>query len=1034
MLSTAVVPPLLMGQGEAKARGVGVAGGHGGDGGGMAARREEEISVRGGGGGGDSDSGPLVMTLQSVRGGPGSGPGGGFSIGGDGSAAVSVSREAGGRVAEGADGESPGLAATSTLHAHVQTIPTMGHSAHTGHGGQTGPSGQSGQASHTGQSGHTGNSTTTGHSTQQSRSRSSLYRRNGFHVFLKSAKWADVLLKIKTSDNKMTTVPAHRLVLGWRSHFFEDLFNHAPKEFSQKGLPVYQLPILPPHRAMHEVVGKILWALYTLDEALPQPQPFFPPPTAEVPRKWDEVIGVVRVAALLELPHYVDEAQTIIDEALAEKVAVVEAPAPVHTATPVPATSAPPRHPTPPSGDRLSQSSNSSKSGNQPTKLSSDKASIHSNGPPSISDGHSPITPPAITRTATPPVNPPASIPPPSPSQGVPPGRPQSTRSTTSLADKPKQFPLAAEAETASLAPDWEPDSPVETESLGAFTQDPVPRTSTPSVPLPSTSTPAVPAAATAVPSSTPAPPTTTPREDATLKPPPRRTPQPPPPPSPATLLVIALEARAWDLPNLHLRASRRLASLLCPPTCPDALLASAPPEALSLAIPCVPDHTRFALVRRYLAARKAHAQPVHPDARAGLWGQVDFSRAPVADLEAGFDDASVPVTNILDAACAVAGRDPSILSGASLDLVTATLEHGVGSGALSPPEQYRLVRAWAIRNRDLASGDAAQAVEGLWRSVEFERFEITELEVASRERVAPADVVMEAMLGRLKSSHPISDSTSYQGPLFPGYHAPAPQMPYRSMSSLALRQNPGPAQAHVAPIRPDSAQGSGPGGPGSPSLGAVGSSGGNGGNSVFPFPTTAPAPLPPIKPPRSQPPVGPPTASGQGGDGYAKPGSASVLSETDPAELASSLIAAHAPRLGGSGTGGAVGNIPVSQAFSAPDVLSSSPPGPATPTGFKRGPSYADLSSPQPVIDEGRNLRRSGRASEDHGLSGSEQTVPSPTGWGTMPRGGLQSARPSTTSMSGRPSLVGFGGGSTREDGEEGKRGAKRFGIFGGM
>ncbi|KAJ3334750.1 hypothetical protein HDU93_007323, partial [Gonapodya sp. JEL0774] len=445
-------------------------------------------------------------------------------------------------------------------------------------------------------------------------SRSTLYRRNGFHAFLKAAKWADVLLKIKTTDGKMTSVPAHRVILGWRSSFFEGLFNAPPKEVSSKGLPVFQLPVLPPHRSLHEVVGKILWALYTLDEALPEPQPLFPSPTgSESSRKWDEVVGVMKVALLLDLPEYATEARNIIDDAL---------------------------------GDSETEST--------------DQPETSSAKPDDVQKGK---------------------------------GRDDSQDQT------------APKAEASS--PEGQSGTMKATELVEANME-----------------------VVTATPASA---------QSRNIK------------ASPSDLFLIALESRAWELPELTRRVSKRLASLLASPAVTDPLLVSTPPEAVSLALPSIPETRRFAFVRRYLDARRTSAIPLSPETCTALWNLVPFHAAPLADLESGFEDPEVPVSDVLDAVCMIASLDPSDMSNASLDLVTSVLEHGVHSGLLSPQTQYEMVKAWSMANTEMAG---LPATESMWRTVQFKRFEIQHLEIASRERVAPSDIMMEAMLELLKTSH----------------------------------------------------------------------------------------------------------------------------------------------------------------------------------------------------------------------------------------------------------------------------------------
>ncbi|KAJ3331714.1 hypothetical protein HDU93_009544, partial [Gonapodya sp. JEL0774] len=146
-----------------------------------------------------------------------------------------------------------------------------------------------------------------GKSSREGRGRSPYVRKGGLHGYLKSAKFADALLKIKTTDNKMTTVPCHRLILSLRSDFFDNLFSQGPKDTpTSNGLPVFQLPVLPPHRSLHEVVGKILWALYALDGSS----------LAVLDTKWDEVVGVLRVAGEMGMTEFTSESERALSEAI----------------------------------------------------------------------------------------------------------------------------------------------------------------------------------------------------------------------------------------------------------------------------------------------------------------------------------------------------------------------------------------------------------------------------------------------------------------------------------------------------------------------------------------------------------------------------------------------------------------------------------------------------------------------------------------------------------------------------------------------
>ncbi|KXS14751.1 hypothetical protein M427DRAFT_337757 [Gonapodya prolifera JEL478] len=115
-----------------------------------------------------------------------------------------------------------------------------------------------------------------------------------FLPYLKAAKYADAVLKIKTTDNKINTVPVHRVLLSYRSPFFEDLFSQTlPTETNSKGLPMYPLPVLPSHKALHEVLGLSLWWIYSMEDneiSIPE-------------SKWDQIVGVRHVAEIFELPR-----------------------------------------------------------------------------------------------------------------------------------------------------------------------------------------------------------------------------------------------------------------------------------------------------------------------------------------------------------------------------------------------------------------------------------------------------------------------------------------------------------------------------------------------------------------------------------------------------------------------------------------------------------------------------------------------------------------------------------------------------------
>ncbi|KAJ3331713.1 hypothetical protein HDU93_009543 [Gonapodya sp. JEL0774] len=108
-----------------------------------------------------------------------------------------------------------------------------------------------------------------------------------FLPYLKAAKYADAVLKIKTTDNKINTVPVHRVLLSYRSPFFEDLFSQTlPTETNSKGLPMYPLPVLPSHKALHEVLDSMEDNEISIPES-----------------KWDQIVGVRHVAEIFELPR-----------------------------------------------------------------------------------------------------------------------------------------------------------------------------------------------------------------------------------------------------------------------------------------------------------------------------------------------------------------------------------------------------------------------------------------------------------------------------------------------------------------------------------------------------------------------------------------------------------------------------------------------------------------------------------------------------------------------------------------------------------
>ncbi|KAJ3341456.1 hypothetical protein HDU93_004857 [Gonapodya sp. JEL0774] len=128
-----------------------------------------------------------------------------------------------------------------------------------------------------------------------------------FLPYLKSAKFSDAVLKIKTSDGKVKTLPVHRIVLSARSKFFEDLFNGPqPSEINSKGLPVYGVPVLPVHRALQEVLGLSLWWVYSLDDTkvtLPE-------------NKWDQIIGVQHISNVFKFHRLLAESEQALKNAI----------------------------------------------------------------------------------------------------------------------------------------------------------------------------------------------------------------------------------------------------------------------------------------------------------------------------------------------------------------------------------------------------------------------------------------------------------------------------------------------------------------------------------------------------------------------------------------------------------------------------------------------------------------------------------------------------------------------------------------------
>ncbi|KXS14750.1 hypothetical protein M427DRAFT_145926 [Gonapodya prolifera JEL478] len=339
-------------------------------------------------------------------------------------------------------------------------------------------------------------------------------RKGGLHGYLKLAKYADALLKIKTTDNKMTTVPCHRLVLSLRSDFFETLFASTPNPPTSTTpqlpgvlLPVYQLPPLPPHRSLHEVVGKILWALYNLESWS----------LAVQDTKWDEIVGVLRVAGAMDMTHFTAESERAIADAI---------------------------------------------------------------------EGH----------------------------KGTP-------------------------------------------DDLDA----------------------------------------------------------------------IAREAQAWGLVDVRRRAMGRLAELYERTADLDGPeLFNMTPARLGVAIEHIEPPQQFEVVRKYLNTRNNSASPVAPDAASELWSKVSFRGLSLAELEAGFQDPTIPVVLILDAATAMALRNPAALDSTTQDLFEAVLEHATSSPTQPIPAvvQGEMVRGFLAKHPDTGP----HTVKALWRQVPFRVMSVDEL------------------------------------------------------------------------------------------------------------------------------------------------------------------------------------------------------------------------------------------------------------------------------------------------------------------
>ncbi|KXS18594.1 hypothetical protein M427DRAFT_153002 [Gonapodya prolifera JEL478] len=131
---------------------------------------------------------------------------------------------------------------------------------------------------------------------------------SGLLPFLTEGRFADALLHIRTSDNKISSLPVHRIILAYRSSFFNELFSNPTQTagISSKGLPIYHVPILPAHRSRHEVLGLCLWWIYSLDDGevtLPE-------------TKWDQVVGIHRVSDIFRLARLNAYAENLLRTAI----------------------------------------------------------------------------------------------------------------------------------------------------------------------------------------------------------------------------------------------------------------------------------------------------------------------------------------------------------------------------------------------------------------------------------------------------------------------------------------------------------------------------------------------------------------------------------------------------------------------------------------------------------------------------------------------------------------------------------------------
>ncbi|KXS17353.1 hypothetical protein M427DRAFT_54642 [Gonapodya prolifera JEL478] len=129
----------------------------------------------------------------------------------------------------------------------------------------------------------------------------------GFVPWLKSQKYVDAMLRLQTTEGKVSTFPAHRIVLSRRSPFFDHLFSEVRAPSLQ--VQSYDLPLLPDHPLLHEALGFILWYLYT-DEPLETSSMAIPE------RQWDLIVGVYTISEMLGLEELRDYYSGVLKSAI----------------------------------------------------------------------------------------------------------------------------------------------------------------------------------------------------------------------------------------------------------------------------------------------------------------------------------------------------------------------------------------------------------------------------------------------------------------------------------------------------------------------------------------------------------------------------------------------------------------------------------------------------------------------------------------------------------------------------------------------